>query len=200
MPQRDNTAYKQKVAIRRKALDLINTPVVLETHGGKGGLYNACYTQIPSGVVLEKDPEKIAVLVKQRPAWAVYEGDCVRCLQAGAGAHLPINFLDIDPYGEPWPVMDAFLQSERPHPDILVIVVNDGLMQKLRIGAWNVGSMQGMVQKYGNKLHTIYLDVCGELMQEKAAKAGYNLNRFAGYYCGHLDQMTHYLAVLKRDI
>ena len=197
MPQKDNSTYTKKVALRRKALRFLPDPVVLETHGGEGKLFLACYTQIGRGVVIEKNPEKTAVLGKQRPTWAVYEGDCVACLKAGAGAHLPVNLLDLDPYGEPWPVMDAFFESERPHPETLVIVVNDGLRRKLRIGAWNVESMRGMVERYGNKLDRNYLDICGEMIQEKAAQAGYRLDRFAGYYCGHAGQMTHYLAVLK---
>jgi hypothetical protein len=64
-------------------------------------------------------------------------------------------------------------------------------------GSWNVDSLQGMVSKHGNDLHPIYLEVCQELLKEKASGAGYTLTRFAGYYCGHAKQMTHYLGVLE---
>lgn len=57
--------------------------------------------------------------------------------------------------------------------------------------------MADMVAKYGNKLAPIYLDVCRELLSEKAAHRGYKITRWAGYYCGHMDQMTHYAAVLE---
>ena len=196
--QKDNSTYRQKVALRRKAVRMLDAPVVMETHGGKGVLFDACYSHLSDGVVFEKNPEKTSVLARQRPTWAVYEGDCVTCIAEGAGAHLPVNLLDLDPYGEPWPALDAFFQSERPRPGRLVVVVNDGLRQKLQIAAWDVGSMRGMVAKYGNKLAAHYLDVCAELLQEKAAQAGYRLDRFAGYYCGLSKHMTHYLAVLNR--
>jgi hypothetical protein len=150
-------------------------------------------------VVFEKAPERAAVLGMQRPTWAVYEADCVMALAAGVGSHLPCNVLDVHPYGDPWPAITAFFESERPRPEIVFVVVNDGLRQKVRMGgAWNVGTLLGMVAKYGNALHGKYLEVCQELMTEKAAQAGYRLDRFAGYYCGHGHMMTHYLAVLSR--
>ena len=197
--QKDNSTYRQKVALRRKAVRMLDAPVVMETHGGKGALFSACYAHLSDGVVFEKNPEKTNVLARQRPTWAVYEGDCVTCIAEGAGAHLPVNLLDLDPYGEPWPALDAFFQSERPRPGRMVVVVNDGLRQNVRYGkAWNCHSLIKMAQKYGNNLFGRYLDICAELLQEKAAQAGYRLDRFAGYYCGKLQNITHYLAVLNR--
>jgi hypothetical protein len=35
------------------------------------------------------------------------------------------------------------------------------------------------------------------MLKEKASVVGYDLTRFAGYYCGHAKQMTHYLGVLE---
>ncbi len=34
--------------------------------------------------------------------------------------------------------------------------------------------------------------------ETQAARAGYTLTAWAGYYCGHIKQMTHYLAELQR--
>lgn len=195
--QKDNSTIKHKALLRRNLLAEIADPVVMETHGGAGMLFLRCYSHIRHGVVFETKPDKTAILARQRPSWSVYECDCVTALKAGAGAHLPVNFFDLDPYGEPWPVLDAIFESERPWPVRIGIVVNDGMRQKLRIGAWDVGSMAGMVAKYGNKLDGIYLDVCRELLSDKAAQRGYRLIRWAGYYCGHADQMTHYAAVLE---
>lgn len=156
---------------------------------------------IAHGVVFEKDPDKTKVLAVQRPAWAVYECDCEQAIAAGVGAHLPVNFLDCDPYGEPWPVIDAFFQSERPFPSMLAIVVNDGLRQKLKMnGGWNVASLEHVVARYGNNvLYANYLEICKELLQEKASQRGYALTRWAGYYCGHAQQMTHYAGLFTRD-
>lgn len=185
--------------LRRKALEFIPEPMVMETHGGAGKLYEACYGHIEEGVVFEKDEAKLAILGKQRPTWAVYGANCEAAILGGAGAHLPVNFLDVDPYGDPWPVISAFFSSNRPRPKSVAVVVNDGLRQKTRVGgAWDAGSLSEMVLKYGNGLDAHYLDICQELMESKAAQAGYGLSRWAGYYCGYMDQMTHYLAILEK--
>jgi hypothetical protein len=174
--------------------------VIMETNGGYGRLYLRCYRHMESGVVFEKQPDKAEALARQRPGWAVYETDCVRALRAGVGGHLAVNFLDLDPYGEPWPVLDAFLESERPRADKLVVVVNDGLRQKLKMGSgWSVKSLRSVAQKKGNlALYSEYLQICRELVTEKAGRLDYRLSRWIGYYCGFGQQMTHYAAVLER--
>lgn len=181
----------------------------METHGGYGVIWQRCYSDIADGVVFEKDPDKTRILGIQRPTWAVYECDCIAALGAGVGGHLPVNFVDIDPYGEPWPAIDAFFQSERPFPPTLGIVVNDGLRKRLMIKAWDVASMESSVARYGEKgVHGRYLEICQELLKEKASQRGYTLTRWAGYYCGHAGgntaaigtgSMTHYAALFTRS-
>ena len=122
--QKDNTTFPFKLSLRKQALRELDAPVVMETHGGWGKLSANCYASFP-GVVFEQLPEKAAFLARQRPNWAVYEADCVRAIREGAGNHLDVNFLDLDPYGEPWPVLDAFLESDRRLPARLVIVWSD---------------------------------------------------------------------------
>src|SRR3989304_1028246 len=79
----------------------------------------------------------------------------------------------------------------------MFVVVNDGLRMSARLRtAWHTGSLAPIVGKYGNDLGPVYLDVCGELMRGKGEKAGYRLEEFSCYYCGHLGNMTHYLARL----
>jgi len=181
-------------------LSRVESPVIMETHGGFGRLYRACYDSIAHGVVFEKKPERAQLLALQRPTWAVYQADCVMAVAGGAGAHLPVNVLDCDPYGDPWPVISVFFDSDRPRPDVVFVVVNDGLRQKVRMGgAWGTKTLSDAVSRFGNDLHDYYLDVCKVLLAEKAARAGYSLSRFVGYYCGHAQQMTHYLAVLNRE-
>jgi len=189
--------------LRRKMLKALEAndalPVIMETHGGKGAIYSACYRTVQSGVVFEKDREKAGFLALQRPTWAVYEADCVGAIAHGAGAHLEVNVLDVDPYGEPWPTIRAFFESERPRTARLYVVVNDGLRQKLRIsGGWHVASITSVVSRFGSDLQGKYLAVCEIMIKELAAKAGYSLSRFAGYYCGAGNWMTHYLAELGR--
>jgi hypothetical protein len=199
--QKDNSTLSLKVSLRRNLLREIEKPVVLESHGGYGAIYERCYAHlVAEGVVFEKDPAKAAVLGRQRPTWAVYEADCVGALAAGVGGHLAVSFFDLDPYGEPWPVVDAIFGSKRPWPERIAVVVNDGLRQNLRIaGGWKVASLEAMTARYGNRaLHDHYLEICREMLAEKAAQAGYGLSRWAGYYCGYGQMMTHYAAVLVR--
>lgn len=124
--QKDNSTFTDKVAIRKLAMREVSAPVVMECYGGFGHLYRACYLSAKTGVVFEAKADKSAVLGLQRPHWAVYEADCVNALAGGAGAHLCVNVLDLDPYGEPWPALDAFMTSDRPRADVLALVVNDG--------------------------------------------------------------------------
>ena len=198
--KKDNSTFAQKLALRRLMLGQIeHPPVVMETHGGLGQLWAKVYAGLPTGIVFEKDSDRATFLARQRHTWAVYEGDCVEALAAGAGAHLEINVLDLDPYGEPWPAFDAFMTSERPRPSEMWVVVNDGLRGNLRLtGAWNVESMQAAVLEFGNRIQGQYLEVCRWMIQEKAAQAGYSLDRFAGYYCGIRGNNTHYLARLVK--
>jgi hypothetical protein len=198
--QKDNSTLRLKVQLRRNALKLIKNPVVMETHGGNGAIFLKCYFGIENGVVFEHKPEKTAVLAKQRPTWAVYECDSESAIKAGAGNHLEINFLDLDPYGEPWPIVDAYFGSNRLFAPKMAVVVNDGLRQSLKMnGGWNVGSMKSAVEKWGNNaLYASYIDVCQELLKEKAGQVGYTLTRWAGYYCSHAEQMTHYAAILEK--
>lgn len=197
--KKDNSTLRQKVLIRQLVLKEIKRPVVMETHGGEGWLYRLCYVGVPTGVVFEKKPERAAILAQQRPAWAVYECDCVPALQGGAGAHLEVNLVDVDPHGDPWPAIGAFFESDRPRPRVVWLVVNDGLRQKVRMGgAWSTESMKSMVSRFGNNLHAVYLEVCQELLEEKAAQAKYRLDRFVGYYTGHAKQLTHYAARVTR--
>ena len=199
--KKDNSTFLLKVSLRHNVLKEIENPIVMETHGGYGHIGARCYFGLPEGVVFEKDAAKSAALAQQRPAWAVYECDCIAAIHAGVGAHLPVNFLDLDPYGEPWPVLDAFFGSERRFPRRLAIAVNDGLRLKLKTGtAWATHSLQEAVQRFGNAaIYPRYLDVCRWLLAKKAGQRGYSLTRWAGYYCGHAEQMTHYAAVLERD-
>lgn len=197
--KKDNSTFRRKVELRLRLLKEIEEPVVMETHGGYGAVWKKCYMSAPDGVVFETDEKKVEVLAKQRPEWAVYQADCITSLASGVGEHLAINFLDVDPYGDPWPVVDAFFRSNRPRPDCMAVAVNDGLRQKVRMGGgWDVDSLAAAVEKYGaSVMHDNYLEVCAEMLQEKAGQCGYSLTRWAGYYCGHADQMTHYGAVFQ---
>jgi hypothetical protein len=180
----------------------ISSPVVMETHGGYGEVYRRCYSGFESGIVFEKDPAKSSVLARQRPTWRVYECDCRKALESGIGADLLVNVLDCDPYGNPWEILDAFFSHERERVPVLLVVVNDGTRQLLKAnGAWKVKAFEGMLGRFeNNSFYSEYLTVCRALMEEKAAKAGYAVDRFLGYYCGWAKNMTHYAAFLKSSL
>jgi hypothetical protein len=199
--QKDNSTYTAKVALRQKVLHEHDAPVVLETHGGYGGIYRACYGHITQGVVLEKDPKKAAHLAEQRPTWSVWQGDSEALIAAGVGRHLLITLLDIDPYGSPWPLIAAWFASDRPHAPRLAVAVNDGLRQGVGMKqGWQYEHLRGVVEKYGNeRLADNYLAACKELLASHAARAGYRLTRWAGHYTGHSQQMTHYAAIFVRS-
>ena len=178
------------------------SPVICETHGGEGLLYQSCYPGVVQGVVFEKDMGRAECLARQRPTWAVYAHDCVDGLEQGAGAHLEVNVLDVDPFGDPWPAIGAFFASDRPRASVLWVAVNDGLRNSGgSVGGrsgWKHKTLADMAVRFGNdSLYENYLEICQLLMTEKAAQADYVLDRFGGYYCGAAKRMTHYLARLE---
>lgn len=191
--------FFQKLRLRRSVLAAVERPIVLEAYGGSGKLWQQVYSHLPEGIVFEKDPRKIDILVQQRPTWSVYEGDCIPALATGIGRHLPVNLLDVDPYGSPWLAIEGFLTSRRPMPDVLHIVVNDGSRHQLEVtGGWTTKVLQPLIDTFGNGLRDHYLECCQLLMAERAEQAGYQLRHWHGYYCGNGQKMTHYWAVLER--
>ena len=177
--QKDNTTLLEKVRLRRSVLEQIDQPIVMETNGGFGKVWSQVYRDIEVGIVFDKDAEKAEFLAEQRPTWAVYECDCVMALQNGIGAELPINLLDVDPYGQSWEIISAFFGTPRAIAPTLHVVVNDGIAQNLqRKTGWKVKSLAPMVERFGNNLYSNYEQICQLMMEEKAAQAGYRLSRW----------------------
>lgn len=159
------------------------------------------YSQIPQGVVFELDAAKAEVLAAQRPSWSVYEANCITALRAGAGGHLECNVVDLDPYGEPWPIVEALFASERPWPARLAIAVNDGGRVKVQLtGAWEVKSLRPALEHFGiGFMYPQYLAVCRWNLERLARPKGYTMTDWTGYYCGKAGCMTHYGAILERE-
>lgn len=185
--------------------------MILETHGGAGRLWARCYSHVQNGVVFETDSNKALLLAKQRPTWAVYQADSETALANGVGSHLPVNFVDLDPWGSPWKTLASFFAGVNPQVRQLVIVAHDGVRNRLRINlGWRTAHFESVVARYGNEhCFANYLEICRELMKEKAAEAGYALSRWAGFY-SLIDRQpgehgvrpgqdsTHYAAVLAK--
>ena len=199
MAQKDNTTLANKVALRLEALAACRDPIILETHGGFGKVYQACYSRFTGGAVFEVDTEKAEALALQRPTWSVYESPCEPALAAGACDHRCFNFLDVDPYGSPFQAIEGFFSSPRPMPEELHLVVQDGLRQKVQLGgAWNCGDLKDIVADFGNDLFMCYLQVANKIVRRLAKVAGLELRSWKGYHCGAGKLMTHYWAVLHR--
>ena len=194
----DNSSLNEKVKIRAEVLKRMNeTPVILEAFGGSGAIFDRCYRFTKNGVVIDNDPTKAEKLAIRRPTWAVYEGDSAECIQAGAGAHLPINFLDADPYGSALDVIAAFFESDRPRVHQLFIVAHDGLCIRLgRFGGWDIARIKPYVHKFGDaELFKNYTMICKLFITDVAEPVGYALENFGGFTSkkGH----THFWMELK---
>ena len=196
---RDNSTLTNKTQLRRSLLAEIDDPVILEPYGGKGIIWWHCYQDVMQGTVIEKQEDKADVLARQRPTWAVFCGDALAVLQSGVCRRLTYNYVDIDPYGEPWATIDLVLGGAVPLARRVGVVVHDGLRSNLRMNtAWKVAAMQWAVQQWGNeRVHDNYIAICQQMLEKKAEQAGYRLLRWAGYYCGSNNTMTHYAAVLE---
>lgn len=200
--QKDNSNLAAKLRQRRVALSLLAAPpVIMECYGGWGTLGQHLYAMAEQGIVFEKDPQKSAALAQLRPSWRVYECDTVYAIAQGAGADMPINFLDVDPYGDPWPTISAFFTSDRQRSDRLVVAVHDGFRTfALRGRAWASETLAPLVERFGNAaIGRNYLGMARLLMQEHGSVAGFKLAHFHGFYTGHNQQTTLYTALLTKE-
>ena len=173
----------------------------METHGGSGVLFNACYKSVEHGVVFEKNETKVISLAQQRPTWLVYETDCIPAIAGGVGDHLPINFFDLDPYGSPWDVVATIFDHWKYLPQKFALAITDGQRQKTRVkGSWNIKNLKAFVGTYGNdQIFANYKEIFEALFVAMAAPRGFTIKKWTAYYCGTLKNMTHFGAVLERD-
>jgi len=150
--------------------------------------------------VFESNAKKVEHLAAQRPTWAVYECHAETALRGGVGFHLPVNFVDVDPYGEAWGVCEALFGNANHLPDRWALAVNDGLKRYLMLGrGWKSLAVKRFVGQLGNDgVVAEYLSICRILIDELAAEAGFWVSRWAVNSCGHGGQMTHFGAVLER--
>ena len=196
----DNSTLADKVRLRRRVLARLPAPpVVLETHGGFGRIYERTWFKARTGVVLEKDPRKAEHLAVQRPTWRVYQGDCERAIAAGLAADVAFDIIDLDHYGEPFTMLGALSKPGRKFPDVWHLVVNDGTRQATMRGvSWKMEALAGAVRRHGANLYPKYLQVARECMEDFAGGIGFRVSAWEGYYTGKNGMMTHYHAVMSR--
>ncbi len=198
--QKDNSTGHAKIRLRRAVLHAAPpAPIVLETHGGFGRIFERTWFKASTGVVMEKVEEKAEALAVQRPTWRVYQADSLKLIQAGIARDLAFDIVDLDPYGSPVEYLDALAASDRIWPDRWQLVVNDGLRKRLRLGvAWSTPRMRPYVLRHGNNLYPVYLKLAREIVEEFAEKIGFEVVGWHCYATGELGDMTHYWAKLAR--
>lgn len=205
--KKDNSTIAKKSRLRANGLRELGTvdPLVLEAYGGIGSIYQRCYRGVAGGgVVFEKDSRKSETLAVQRPNWRVYETDCVAALDRGVASDMSFDVLDLDPYGSPWPALEAIFDGtrERLFADRMLIAVNDGFRQNLKLNrGWAVKLpiVERAVEEFGNaNMHKAYLGIAQEMLTWMIKPSGFKVSTWAGYYTGAGDNMTHYAAVVER--
>lgn len=199
--KKDNSGIMVKIKMRSMLLKELPSARILESHGGVGRIYSMIYSGIEKGVVFEKDKRKAEILMRQRPKWSVYCGDCVPAISKGVGFHVEPNFFDIDPYGEPWPVIFSIFENSHRIPDKWCMVVNDGLRQKLQMGGgWSVKSMKDEAKVFGSSnMAKNYHMIVEEKISNLCEMNGFDVKKWAIHYSGRGKQMTHYAGVFMRQ-
>ena len=194
----DNNTFAAKVRLRRAVLAAATpNPIVLETHGGWGRIFDRTWFKAGGGLVMEKLEPKADALAFQRPTWRVYQCDSLKALQAGAARDMRFDIVDLDPYGSPMDYLDALATTDRQWPDRWHLVVNDGMRQFVKRGhAWKADCLRRVVQRWGNDLYPVYLEVAQSLVEEFAERIGFRVAGWHGYYCS--PDVTHYWAAMER--
>ena len=203
--KRDNSALEAKIALRRQAIAAAESPVVLETHAGEGLIFLQCYTGVTKGWALEKDKDLLDRMTQQRERWFCYQCESEKIL-ADAPRAFDANFIDVDPHGSPWPVLEALFNPHRFTAPTLHLVVHDGSRRFLAIGAsgssdqrWRVGLLAELAAEYGDDLRANYSDLALVAISKLAKPCGYTVRKWTAFYTGHDSHSTHYWATLKAE-
>lgn len=123
----DNGSFAPKARLRVELLAALGRPRVLEGFTGEGRLYRACWSGC-AGATIDKDEGKARDAARERPTWAVYQGDTRNALRAGWMAHVPFEVVDLDAYGSPWGFVQAWFASSRARAPLTHILLTDGYM------------------------------------------------------------------------
>jgi hypothetical protein len=174
-------------------------PRLLETHGGEGGLWRACYAHIATGTVVELDLARCRLLTRQRPGWVVHCGDSLAWLRAGGHAGAPVDLLDVDPHGKAWDTLAAFFTPSRVYAPRMGVAVTDSLRHAVRYqNGRDIQALQPWVARYGRHLHRFYLRVCYERLAALVAPRGYHIQAWDGAYGGSIKTVSYLAFVLER--
>lgn len=172
-------------------------PVVCECHAGSDDFGVSLYREF-DGVAFDRDWRKTGMLVKRSPSWAVYEGKSDVLARIGAGRHLRITLLDINPYGAPWSLLRAWFDSPREHPNQMILVAYDGLRAMKMGKAWDNDELQDAVMRFGaDQLQENYGIISEALVEEITGQVGYELAWWR-YSDGGRNRAAHWIAHITR--
>jgi hypothetical protein len=119
----DNTALGPKVEIRRRLLQELAAPSVLDCYAGSGELWRSCYQGVR---YLGLDRKRI---VDGRKVLQIDNREFLR--RANLAEY---NLFDLDAYGSPWhPFLIVLHRRKLPLGERLAFALTDGLQFKLRM-------------------------------------------------------------------
>lgn len=167
---------------------------MLETHGGTGRLYEACYHEIDRGIVCEINEKRAYVLARQRPAWLVCCNDARDICATGMLGKMQVDLVDIDPYGDPWPYTMAAMAALNGMS--YWVVVQDGLPAKLKVSVRDVKSVRPALGKFGSDIHSQYDQVARFLVEREAERLGCSLGQWV-WPAIRVNRRAHYAFEIK---
>jgi hypothetical protein len=160
--KKHNSKVAHKLLVRQRVAGLLgNSAEILETFSGEGLMYDGCWSMF-SGACIDSDAAKARDSARSRPRWRTYCGDTGRALSAGWLSSVAFDVVDIDPYGEPWPYVRAFFDTERAMPDQWWLILTDGY--------WPQMNRSGMSK-------TLFGDRCGQRISGVSAASYIEMSR-----------------------
>lgn len=152
------------MAIRRLAEAAAPPGPVLETHGGTGWLASTVYAG-RTGIGIELNQRKAAARARILPAWWSIVGDSASVLRSGALRWFAPAIIDVDPYGDPWPALEAAAAGVSVPPAV-VLAVTDGLPRALQIRDYRVPSLRADIAAHGlDYVREYYEEICRRRIQ-----------------------------------
>lgn len=125
----DNTDNGEKIIIRKKLLEQLQNPSVLECFAGHGHIWRECYTGLPY-LGLDLKPIK-----DQRNILQIDNRKFLRSADLS-----PFNLFDIDAYGSPWHQFLIIMNRRKIIPgEKIAIAITDGLTFKMSMSDCPIG-------------------------------------------------------------
>lgn len=173
--QKDNTETHHKLAVRRRAAETLGEgDFILEAFAGSGEMYSALWHRW-AGFTMDKDLAKVTRAAKQRKRWGCYQGDTLRALEAGWLENIEFKLVDFDPYGEPWPALQAYFAGHLAFHSPWVAVCTDGYWSQRNLASksrclfgYGGGRFSGMSDR-------AYIEICHDFVRSLASRYGQEL-------------------------